>query len=86
MPRHSLYVLQRDLLRLGARVDPLLDVQGRQSERRAALHFHGKALLQHVTAALEEMASGEVGTGIRGTVLLILSSKRQRDQELSFET
>lgn len=59
-PRHSLYVLQRDLLGLGAGVDPLLDVQGRQSQRRAAFHFHSKALLEHVAAALEEIGSGEL--------------------------
>lgn len=63
VPHHSLYVLQRDLLWLGACVDPLLDVQGRESERRAAFHLYRKALLEHVAAALEEIGSGERGPG-----------------------
>lgn len=58
VPCHSLDVLQRDLLWLGAGVDPLLDVQGREAERSAALHLHGEALLEHVAAALGESGPG----------------------------
>lgn len=61
VPCHSLYVFQRDLLWLGTCVDPLLDVQGREPERRAAFHFHGKALLEHIAAALGEIRSEELG-------------------------
>lgn len=77
VPCHSLYVLQRDLLWLRTCVDPLLDVQGCQAERRAALHFNRKALLEHIAAALGEMRSETLGKKNTWIGFLVLSGERQ---------
>lgn len=61
-------------------------MQGRKSERSATFHFHSKALLEHVAAALGEIRSGGLGNKNKQIVFLVLSSERQQDQELSFET
>ena len=77
VPCHSLYVLQRNLLRLRTCVDPLLDVQGCQPERRAALHFNRKALLEHIAAALGEMKSETLGNKNTWIGFLVLLGERQ---------
>lgn len=58
-------------------------MQSRKSESRATFHFHSKALLEHVAAALEEIRSAELGNKNRQTVFPVLSAERQQDQELT---
>lgn len=85
-PHHSLYVLQRDLLGLSARVDPLLYVQGCQAECRAAFHFHSKALLQHIAAALQERRWEQLESRKRQRPLVVLPGNKDRSRISVLET